>query len=228
MVIQADVPSKTKVVSSHASAADQCKEDRLRLGGETVLVELFEKDTPRLERMLLIRMSQQLRRRVDADDVLQETWLRIRSRYGGFIDSSVTHFYVWLYQQASQTLIDLHRRHCVAQSRNVNCEVPVSDRWWNPRSSNMISDYLAASLTSPSEVASRHENIDNVRATLDEMEAIDKEIMTLCHFEGLSLDEVAELVGLKPATARTRYYKSLRKLKQHLCTDIASDAPLAR
>ena len=207
------------MITPPATLTDRGDKDRLRRGGESVLAELFEKDSPRLQRMLLIRMSPQLRRRVDADDVLQETWLRIRSRYGGYVDSDVTHFYVWLYQQASQTLIDLHRRHCVAQNRNVHCEVPVSDRWWNPGSSDMISDYLAAKLTSPSETASRHENLDHVRSTLDEMEDIDREIITLFHFEGLMMDEVAELVGLKPATARNRYYKSLRMLRQHLCTD---------
>lgn len=216
MVIQANTLSPRSMMRSRSASADPGEKDRLLVGGETVLAELFEKETPRLERMLLVRMSQQLRRRVDTDDVLQETWLRIRARYGGFIDSNVTHFYVWLYQQTSQTLIDLHRRHCVTQARDVKCEVPISDRWWNPRTSDMISDYLAASLTSPSEAASRHEDLEKIRATLDEMEVIDKEIITLCHFEGMSLDEVAELVGMKPATTRTRYYKSLRKLKQHL------------
>lgn len=90
----------------------------------------------------------------------------------------------------------------------------------------MISDYLAASLTSPSETAARHENLDNVRAMLDEMHEIDREIITLCHFEGLSMDEVAELVEMKPATVRTRYYKSLRKLRQHLSPDNGSGATL--
>lgn len=154
------------VISPPATLTDRGDKDRLHQGGESVLAELFEKDS--LQRMLLIRMSPQLRRRVDADDVLQETWLRIRSRYDSYVDSDVTHFYVWLYQQTSQTLIDLHRRHCVAQNRNVHCEVPISDRWWNPKSSDMICEYLAASPASPSEVASRQENLDNVRSTLDE------------------------------------------------------------
>ena len=211
------------VITPPATSTVRGDKDRLRQGGESVLAELFENDSPRLQRMLLLRMSPQLRRRVDADDVLQETWLRIRSRYGGYVDSDVTHFYVWLYQQASQTLIDLHRRHCVAQNRNVHCEVPISDRWWDPKSSDMICEYLAASLTTPSEAAAHNENLHNVRSTLDEMEDIDREIITLCHFEGLTMDEVAELVGLKPATARNRYYKSLRTLRQHLCTDSQSD-----
>ena len=86
----------------------------------------------------------------------------------------------------------------------------------------MICDYLAASLTTPSEATARYENLQNVRATLEEMEDIDREIITLCHFEGLTMGEVAELVGLKPATVRSHYYKSLRKLRQHLCTDSQS------
>jgi RNA polymerase sigma-70 factor, ECF subfamily len=112
----------------------------------------------------------------------------------------------------------------VAQNRNVNCEVTVGYGWWNSTSSDMITEFLAASLTTPSEAACRRENLEKVRATLEGMEQVDREIITLCHFEGLTMSEIAELVGLKAANARTRYYRSLKKLQQQLCADSTVEA----
>lgn len=209
------VPSKTMERSD-----TQQQKETLRLGGEGVLAELFAAEAPRLKRMLMFRMAPQLRRRLDADDLLQETWLRIRHRYMSNVDSRITHFYVWLYQQASQTLIDLYRQHCRSQKRDVNCEVTFDDSLRNP-SSEMLNEFLVASLTSPSDAASRRENLEKIHEGLASMEKIDQEIITMCHFEGLSMFEIAELHDLKTSAARHRYHQSLRRLRRQIQADVA-------
>jgi DNA-directed RNA polymerase specialized sigma24 family protein len=36
------------------------------------------------------------------------------------------------------------------------------------------------------------------------------------HFEQLTFDRIAELIGCSPNTAKTRYYRALEKLRQDL------------
>ena len=48
------------------------------------------------------------------------------------------------------------------------------------------------------------------------MEPIDREVLALRHFEQLSNDETALVLGLSKAAASNRYIRALRRLKEIL------------
>jgi RNA polymerase sigma-70 factor (ECF subfamily) len=50
------------------------------------------------------------------------------------------------------------------------------------------------------------------------MDALDREVLALRHFEELSNGETAEILGIQPAAASKRYVRALARLKQILET----------
>ena len=72
---------------------------------------------------------------------------------------------------------------------------------------------LVGNLTSPSRAAIREEMLIQVRAALDRMDELDREVLALRHFEELSNNEVAEILGLQKAAASNRYVRALKRLR---------------
>ena len=152
--------------------------------------------------------------RLDAEDVLQETYLDAEKRIASFDPDKASSTWVWLRLVLGQTLADLHRRHLQAGARDVQREAPLGGV---PGGSSLgLSERLVAKLTSPSGAAMRDELLLGVRRALDEMDPTDREMLVLRHFEEASNAEVAELLGVPQSTASSRYLRALTRLKQAL------------
>lgn len=187
---------------------------QLRQDGQEALARLFSKYRDRLERMVQFRMDARLSGRVDPDDILQEAYLEIDRRLQDYLDQPTVPLFVWMRQITWQTLIDTHRRHMVAKVRNVNQEV--SRMPGGGLTSASLAAQLIGHLTSPSQAAIREERLQRVRQALDEMDEIDREVLALRHFEQLTNNEVADVLGLQKAAASNRYVRALGRLKQTL------------
>ena len=48
------------------------------------------------------------------------------------------------------------------------------------------------------------------------MDAVDREVLALRHFEQLSVSETAQVLGIKEKAAGMRYIRALRRLKEIL------------
>jgi RNA polymerase sigma-70 factor (ECF subfamily) len=83
-------------------------------------------------------------------------------------------------------------------------------------SSAALAAHLLGRLTSASQAAGRAESQVRVQEALNGMEPIDREILTLRHFEMLSNEEAAEVLGLGKSAASSRYIRALRRLKEAL------------
>ena len=55
-----------------------------------------------------------------------------------------------------------------------------------------------------------------LREALESMDKIDREVLALRHFEELSNNEVAEVLGLQKTAASNRYVRALKRLKSIL------------
>ena len=55
-----------------------------------------------------------------------------------------------------------------------------------------------------------------MQEALNTLDPLDREILTLRHFEELSNNEVAELLGLQKAAASNRYVRALGRLREAL------------
>jgi RNA polymerase sigma-70 factor (ECF subfamily) len=68
-------------------------------------------------------------------------------------------------------------------------------------------------LTTPSQAAARAELKLRVQEALNSMDPIDREILTLRHFEQLSNAEAALVLGIKETAAANRYVRALERLR---------------
>jgi len=185
---------------------------RLLAGGEQALAELFSEHQDRLERMVHYRLDQRLYGRVDVSDVLQEAYLEVSRRIQDYLDRPTVPFFIWLRQITSQILIDTHRRH-LAKMRDANQEVRIHRDNYVNASSHSLAAQLVGNLTSPSRAAMRDEILNQLRTALDGMEELDREVLALRHFEELTNNEVAEVLGLQKAAASNRYVRALKRLR---------------
>lgn len=188
---------------------------RLETGDAQVLVELFSQHRDRLKHMLNVQMDQRLRGREDASDILQEVYLDAHQRIRHYLKHPERSFYVWLRQLAMQRLIDIHRRHLLAEKRDIKQEVSINRRSMAASSASMAFQ-LATHLASPSQLAMRAEMVSQIETALESMDPIDREVLALRHFEEMRNSEVAEVLNIKEAAASNRYVRALSRLREVL------------
>jgi RNA polymerase sigma-70 factor (ECF subfamily) len=178
------------------------------------LGELLTRFRPRLERMLAVRLDPRVRRRIDPDDVLQEAFLEISRRLDDYLARRPMPFFLWVRLQTGQKLAEFRRRHLEAAQRDAAREVTPGSI--PAASSASLANRFADPGPSPSQEAAREEALARVQAKLEGMEEVDREILALRYFEGLSSEEAATVLGISLAGAKKRLVMALRRLRSAL------------
>lgn len=188
---------------------------RARNGDEPALAELFRQHEGRLLRMVELRLDKALRRRMDPADVVQDAWVEVVRRLDEWCRQDKLPLHVWLRLITSQSLAGAQRRHLAAHMRNAQRDAPQRARPPNV-SSATVADAFIDSATSPSQVAVREELRARVRAAIEDLEDIDREIVAMRHFEGLSNEETAAELDIEPSAASMRFMRALMRLRPAL------------
>jgi RNA polymerase sigma-70 factor (ECF subfamily) len=189
---------------------------RVTAGDQQALADLFVRYRERLEMMVHVRMDRRLQGRVDPSDVVQEAYLVCARRLEEYRAGSELPFFLWLRLLTGQKLIDVHRQHLGARMRNAGQEVSLYRGALPQASSVSLAAQLLGRLTSASRAAMRAETQLRVQEALNGMDPMDREILTLRHFEMLTNDETAAVLGIKKTTASNRYVRALKRLKEVL------------
>lgn len=195
---------------------EQSQFSRLMTGGDQALADAMAQYAPRLLHTIELRMAPRLSGRVDAADVLQEAYLESHKRLARYLSDPSVPVFVWLRGVVLDTLIDFHRRHLGAKMRDAGQEVSLQGRRTPQASSVALAACLVGNLTSPSQAAIREETARQIETALAAMDEIDREVLVLRHFEQLSNDEVAAVVGVKKAAASRRYMRALERFRNVL------------
>jgi len=191
-------------------------ESRLGNGDKEALATLFDCHRDRLRHIVYFRMNPMLQQRLEPDDVLQEAYIEAAKRMDHFVKNRFASSFLWLRLIANQTLIDMHRRHLGAQARDVRREVALEGLMYSESTSSSMVIQLAASATSPSQLATRHQLVGKVTAVVNRLEPLDQEILALRHFEELTNSETANVLGIEQKAASIRYVRALQRLKSAL------------
>jgi len=184
---------------------------------------LLAQHQARLASVIAFRLDARLRGRIDESDVLQEAFIAATEHRAEFFQQSSQTLLIWLRWMVGNTLLELHRHHLGVQQRDVRREI--SDRNASPVAGDdstraALVARLTCGLTGPATAAGRAD----VKARLDEalgrMEAIDREVIALRHYEQLSSAEAAQVLGIQERAAAKRYTRALERLRE-----ILSDMP---
>jgi len=188
---------------------------RARLGDEHALAELFRLHEQRLLRMVELRLDRRLRRRLDAADIVQDAWVEVVRRFGEWCAQDKLPLHVWLRLITGQSLAGAQRRHLAAHMRDAMRDAP--QRGHRPNvSSASVADGFIDTGTSPSQAVAREELRQRVRAAIENLEEIDREIVAMRHFEGLTNEETALELEIEPSAASMRFMRALMRLRPEL------------
>ena len=201
-----------------ATSPDDTNEllERASGGDAKALGALFMRHQDRLRRMVDLRMDRRLRGRLDPSDVLQESFLEFTRSLADYLRRPELPFYVWLWMITGRKLQTLHRRHLGAQVRDAHRDVSLFHGALPQASSECLAAQLLGRNTTPSEAAGRAELQIRVQDALNSMDPIDREILSLRHFELLSNLEAAHVLGLSESAASNRFMRALKRLKKIL------------
>ena len=146
-----------------------------------------------------------LRNEQDAQDVVQEAYLRAFKSFGGFHGSNGRAWLLTIVRNTSYTLLKKNR--AVDLSTTFDEEIHATDH----------------ESTSPAAILEHAEDAELIGKAMDELPAEFREILTLRHQEGLSYKEIGEIVKIPAGTVMSRLARARAKLREYLGIQIGKD-----
>jgi RNA polymerase sigma-70 factor (ECF subfamily) len=160
-----------------------------------LLADLVERSQRRLVRYLLYIIG----RRDHAEDLAQETWIRVLQRGSQY--NGRQRFDLWLFAIARNLAIDYLRK----KRKGVEtASLP------NDPDAMLL---LPTSGPSPFEAAARNEDAIRLAGKLHTLSPLYREALLLRFQEDLSLAEIAQLLGAPLTTVTSRIYRGLAALR---------------
>jgi len=138
----------------------------------------------------------------DAQDVVQEAYLRAFKSFGGFHGSNGRAWLLTIVRNTSYTL--LKRNRAVDLTTPFDEEIHASGH----------------ESVSPATILEQSEDAELIKEAMDELPVEFREILTLRHLEGLSYKEIADIAQLAPGTVMSRLARARARLKQGLVARI--------
>jgi RNA polymerase sigma-70 factor (ECF subfamily) len=184
---------------------------RVRAGDRRAFELLFARHQAYLHRLVELRLDPRLRPRLDPSDVVQEAHVEALNRLDAYLASPALPFRLWLRQIAFDRTLKARRHHMGTARRSLGREVPLPEE-----SSVVLARRLLAGGPAPGQELDSRELARRLRRAVAQLPEADREVVILRHFEGLSNQEVACLLGLDPATASKRHGRALLRLHRIL------------
>jgi RNA polymerase sigma-70 factor (ECF subfamily) len=187
--------------------------EQARAGDQAALNELFSHHRARLRRMVELRLDRRLQARVDASDVIQEAYVDVLARLDEYLRDPRYPLFLWLRLIVGERLLKLHRHHLGTQMRDAGLEVSIYRGALPAASSAALAAQLLGKHTSPTQAAVRAERMMRLQEALNTLDPMDREVLSLRHFEEMSLAETALSLEIEESAAAKRYIRALKRLK---------------
>jgi RNA polymerase sigma-70 factor, ECF subfamily len=173
--------------------------DGLRRRDPDVLDRLIEEYQHRLFRYLVLLTGD----RALAEDLFQETWIRVLER--GHQYNAKSKFESWLFAIARHLVIDVSRRKKMRSLEEL--ADPETEQPYEPPDERSVPvlQLLVA-----------RENQQSVQLSLLKIPAYYREVLLLRFQEELGLEEIATVLGTPLSTVKSRLYRGLDALKSAL------------
>jgi RNA polymerase sigma-70 factor (ECF subfamily) len=175
--------------------------ERARAGDGAALTELFTRHRERLRRLVQMRLDRRLQARIDASDVIQDAYFEVATRLPDYFRSPTLPFFLWLRLVVGEQLTNLHRQHLGTQMRDAGREVSLYRDPMPGASSAALAAQLLGKQTSPTQAALRAERLLRLQDAVNLLDPLDREVLSLRHFEQLTRAETAKVLGIEEGAA---------------------------
>jgi RNA polymerase sigma-70 factor (ECF subfamily) len=183
-----------------------------RAGSAPAVGQLLEGYRNYLTLLARVQIGRRLRGKVDADDLVQDTFLEAHRHFGRFQGTTEAALVAWLRQILATRLTHLVRRYCGTLGRDVRLERQLADEL--DQSSRALDRQLVAPHSSPSQQAARREQAVLLADGLQRLPADYREVIVLRHLEGLTFPEVARRMGRTLDSVEKLWVRALDRLRR--------------
>jgi RNA polymerase sigma-70 factor (ECF subfamily) len=144
-----------------------------------------------------------LRNEQDAQDVVQEAYLRAFKSFSGFHGSNGRAWLLTIVRNTSYTLLKKNRAVDLTTTFDEEIHAPGHDA------------------IDPATILERSEDAQLITEAMDKLPAEFREILVLRHQEGLSYKEIADIAQIPPGTVMSRLARARAKLREYLAARIS-------
>ena len=185
-----------------------------RAGSGPALGELLELYRSYLSLLARVQIGQRLQGKVDAADLVQETFLEAHRHFAHFRGTVEGELVGWLRQILAGVLANIVRRFYRTRRRDVRLERTLAAEL--DRSSQVLEKNLVAPGSTPSQRAARREQVILLAEALERLPDDYREVIILYHLEGLNFPDVARRMGRSLDSVKNLWARGLAQLRRSL------------
>jgi RNA polymerase sigma-70 factor (ECF subfamily) len=160
-----------------------------------------------------LQLDPRLRARLDASDVVQQTFVQAHQALPGFRGSTAAELAAWLRQIMARNLAHLLRDHGrdrrdVGRERSLEAALEAS--------SIRLEGWLAAEQSSPSQQAQRNEELLRLAQILAGLPEAQREAVVLHYWQGWTITEIGRHLERSPSAVAGLLKRGLHELRKHM------------
>lgn len=188
---------------------DDALVDRARSGDRAAFQELFQK----YHRRAYAVAFGVVKRQEDALDIVQDAFIKVHKHIGNFQGTSS--FYTWLYRIVMNLAIDqVRRKRKVTEwGEDIQKDDAVGDGTLLPH----VPD------ENPARTVVRRELKAKIAAALDTLPEYHRAVIVLREVEGMSYEEMAQVLDVPKGTIMSRLFHARRKMQEQLAPYLDGD-----
>jgi RNA polymerase sigma-70 factor (ECF subfamily) len=198
---------------SQADAIPELLLAQARAGDTAALGQLFELYRNYLRLIARSMLNGALRLKLDASDLVQETFLKAHRQFTGFSGRDEPELVAWLRQILVRTLAD-QAKYYRRRARNLRRQVSLEELL--EVAGGAAQQALADSFPSPSSLAVRRERAVLLADALEKLPADYREVFVLRNIQHIPFNEIAVRMDRSPGATRVLWTRAMRRLSQLL------------
>lgn len=182
-------------------------------GSEHALGDLLDLYRNYLRLLARVEIGHRLQGKVDASDVVQETFLEAHRHFPAFEGSQEPQFVQWLRKILAGRVAHLVRHYFGTQGRDIRLEEQIAANL--DQSSQAWGRELAANGASPSAHASAREHSVLLADALEQLPPDYREVIILRNLEQMRFPDIAKKMQRTQDSVEKLWLRALVRLKQH-------------
>jgi RNA polymerase sigma-70 factor (ECF subfamily) len=197
----------------------ECTIRRAREGDEQSLGELLEMQQRYLKFLAKLQIGRHLQGKVDASDIVQETFLDAHRAIARFQGETESQFIQWLKSIMATKLANTFRHYFGTKQRDIHLE----QQWQAELDHSAVS--LAGMFIDPHSSPSQHvQRVEQAKLVVEALARLPdhyQQVLVLRHLQGCTFPDVAQAMGKSVDSVEKIWLRGISRLRQE-CRNLGS------